>query len=95
MDDYKDKLISELKDINDKLIDVNKKQIEVNMKFANVTEKNNDEYQKTFRWLIVIGIGAITAVCIGAMIIFSARINGYDLNKNININRNTTTEGSG
>ena len=60
MEDYRDKII-------ERLIKINEEQIQVNAKFADVTEKNNSENQKTFKLLIVSSILAIVIVCVVAM----------------------------
>ena len=54
MEDYRDKII-------ERLIKINEEQIQVNAKFADVTEKNNSENQKTFKllnykWIIIFSI---------------------------------------
>lgn len=93
---YRDQLIKELEVTKDQLIAINEKQIEVNMRFAQVTEKNNAEFQKSFRWLICASIGAIVIVCIVAMTIITKNlIDNPDKNRNINENRNTIENTSG
>ena len=78
--DYKD-------DIIEKLIKINEEQIQVNVKFAEVTEKNNKENQKTFKLLIITTITAIVIVCVTAMcLIHTSNENVSNVNKNINSN---------
>ena len=81
MEDYRDKII-------ERLMKINEEQIQVNAKFADVTEKNNNENQKTFKLLIVSSILAIVIVCVTAMCLIHTTENKYNINKNNNINRN-------
>ena len=81
MEDYRDKII-------ERLIKINEEQIQVNAKFADVTEKNNSENQKTFKLLIVSSILAIVIVCVVAMFLLN---NKYYENKKNNRNENINT----
>ena len=82
MEDYRDKII-------EKLIKINEEQIQVNSKFADVTEKNNSENQKTFKLLIVSSVLAIVIVCVVAMFIVNNKTYGNkEINRNENINTN-------
>ena len=82
MEDYRDKII-------ERLIKINEEQIQVNAKFADVTEKNNSENQKTFKLLIVSSILTIVIVWVVDMFIVNNKTYGNkEINRNENINTN-------